>query len=99
VIPDGRSVFLEVNESGQFLFIERYAGIPLLDAFSEFLLQAGPDFAWNADRVQVRYSDVTEPVQRLETALVRQHVPSPDQSGQRISGGTAPRAFGLAAEG
>lgn len=80
VTPDGRTVFLEVNESGQFLFIERYAGIPLLDAFSEFLLQARPDFAWSADRVQVRYTDVIEPVQRLEAELVRQHVPSPDRS-------------------
>lgn len=84
VTPDGRSVFLEVNESGQFLFIERYAGIPLLDAFSEFLLQARADFAWSADHVQVRYSDVIEAVQRLEAELVRQHVPSADRSVREI---------------
>jgi hypothetical protein len=82
--PNGRSVFLEVNESGQFLFVERFAGIPLLDAFAEFLLQARPDFVWSADRVQVRYSDVIEPVQRLEAELVKQHVPSPDRSVREI---------------
>ncbi|MES1211252.1 MAG: hypothetical protein ABUL63_02845, partial [Acidobacteriota bacterium] len=39
VPPGGDPVFLEVNEMGQFLFIERYADIPLLDTFSELLLQ------------------------------------------------------------
>ena len=39
VTPAGAHVFLEVNEMGQFLFVERYCGLPLLDAFAEFLLQ------------------------------------------------------------
>lgn len=80
VTPEGQYVFLELNETGQFLFIERFAGIPLLDSFSEFLLQARPDFAWNADQVQVRYSDVIGTVQQLEAELEGQHVPSPDRS-------------------
>ncbi len=57
VTPEGEHVFLEVNEMGQFLFIERYCGLPLLDAFSEFLLQGRVDFDWSADSVQVRYGD------------------------------------------
>jgi len=55
--PEGDYVFLEVNEMGQFLFIERGCGLPLLDAFSEFLLQGRVDFEWNQDAVRVRYTD------------------------------------------
>jgi glutathione synthase/RimK-type ligase-like ATP-grasp enzyme len=57
VTPSGEHVFLEVNEMGQFLFIERYCGLPLLDAFTEFLLQGRVDFEWSADAVTVRYTD------------------------------------------
>lgn len=61
VTPDGRHVFLEVNQMGQFLFVERYTGQPLLDAFCELLVAGRPDFAWRADRARVAYADV-EPV-------------------------------------
>jgi glutathione synthase/RimK-type ligase-like ATP-grasp enzyme len=57
VTPEGEYVFLEVNEMGQFLFIERCCGMPLLDAFSEFLLQGRVDFHWSQDAVRVRYTD------------------------------------------
>lgn len=57
VTPDGTHVFLEVNEMGQFLFVERYCGLPLLDAFAEFLLQGRVDFDWTAGAVTVRYGD------------------------------------------
>jgi hypothetical protein len=57
VTPEGEYVFLEVNEMGQFLFIERCCGMPLLDAFSEFLLQGRVDFQWNQDAARVRYTD------------------------------------------
>ncbi|HEV7506775.1 MAG TPA: hypothetical protein VGS07_17920 [Thermoanaerobaculia bacterium] len=57
VTPEGEFVFLEVNEMGQFLFVERYCGLPLLDAFSSFLIQANVDWEWNEKDVAVRYSD------------------------------------------
>ncbi len=57
VTPEHDYVFLEVNEMGQFLFIERCCGLPLLDAFSEFLLQGRIDFQWNQSAVRVRYTD------------------------------------------
>jgi glutathione synthase/RimK-type ligase-like ATP-grasp enzyme len=57
VTPQGEHVFLEVNEMGQFLFVERCCGLPLLDAFSEFLLQGLAEFDWSADAVQLRYTD------------------------------------------
>ena len=60
VTPDGRFVFFEVNESGQFLFLERYTDLPLLDAFSAFLLAGSPDFRWERPRTIVRYADVKD---------------------------------------
>ena len=46
--PDGRYVFLEVNQQGQFLWLEGQTGQPLLDNFCEFLRQARPDFSCDA---------------------------------------------------
>lgn len=80
VTPEGEHVFLEVNQMGQFLFLERYAGIPLLDAFAELLFQARPDYEWEEEKVRVRYADVLRTVPRMEADLARLHVPSLDRS-------------------
>jgi hypothetical protein len=78
VRPDGRYVFLEVNQAGQFLFAEKAAGLPLLDAFSEFLLQGSVDFDWSPDRGTVRYAEVLDSaVQRLRSNFER-HVHEPE---------------------
>lgn len=61
VTPDQEHVFLEINEMGQFLFVERYTAQPLIDAFSEFLLQGRIDFDWSAAAATIRYEDI-EPV-------------------------------------
>jgi glutathione synthase/RimK-type ligase-like ATP-grasp enzyme len=59
VDPDGRYVFLEVNESGQFLWLEQmlpeYA---LLDSFAEFLASGDPEFTYRPGAHVVRYRDV-----------------------------------------
>lgn len=60
VTPAQEYVFLEVNEMGQFLFVETYAGLPLLDAFSEFLMQGRPDFEWRLAQPHIHYSEVAE---------------------------------------
>ena len=80
VTPEGEHVFLEVNQMGQFLFLERYAGVPLLDAFAEFLFQARPDFDWEEGKVKVRYADVLRAVPRMEADLARRHVQPLDRS-------------------
>jgi glutathione synthase/RimK-type ligase-like ATP-grasp enzyme len=36
--PDGRYVFLEINPNGQFLWIERAAGLPICDAICDLLV-------------------------------------------------------------
>jgi glutathione synthase/RimK-type ligase-like ATP-grasp enzyme len=91
VTPAGEYIFLEVNQMGQFLFVERYAGIPLLDAFAEFLLQARPDFEWNEANVIDRYVDLMETLPRMEAEFARDHVPSPDRAVREALGRTGSR--------
>jgi len=48
VTPSGQHVFLEVNQMGQFLWLEELVpDMPLLDAFCEFVIQGRPDFSWH----------------------------------------------------
>jgi hypothetical protein len=79
VTPDGRHVFLEVNEAGQFLFIEHYTGMPLLDAFCDFLLQADPRFEWREGADCLRFDALLDRAKSLsdETALRHVRVPTP----------------------
>ncbi|HZU96176.1 MAG TPA: hypothetical protein VFF73_05660 [Planctomycetota bacterium] len=46
--PEGRYVFLEVNQQGQFLWIEEQTGLPLLENFTELLLQGRADYECDA---------------------------------------------------
>jgi glutathione synthase/RimK-type ligase-like ATP-grasp enzyme len=78
VTPDGRTIFLEVNQMGQFLFVEELAGVPLLDAFAEFLRQGRSDFAWSPEGVEVRYADVVEEVKERRAAERGRHIPAPE---------------------
>lgn len=74
VTPDGEHVFLEVNEMGQFLFVEDYIGVPLLDAFCEMLLQGRPDFTWDPSRATVHLSDFERRVEERKIELARDHI-------------------------
>jgi glutathione synthase/RimK-type ligase-like ATP-grasp enzyme len=47
--PDDRHVFLEVNQQGQFLWLELQTGQPLLDHFCQLLIQGRPDFSCDAE--------------------------------------------------
>lgn len=84
VDPNGEYIFLEVNEMGQFLFVERYCGIPLLDAFTSFLLQARIDFEWSEEEVLVRYTDPGFDARVLERseAFAKAHVAVPAKFNQ-----------------
>lgn len=46
--PDGRYVFLEVNQQGQFLWLEEMIGSPLLENFCELLIQGRSDYRCEA---------------------------------------------------
>ncbi len=59
VTPDGSYVFLEVNEAGQFLWIEHVlTDVPLLDMMCQFLLTASPDFTYKNRGNAVSYNDI-----------------------------------------
>ena len=73
VTPAGEYVFLEVNEMGQFLFLERYTEMPLLDAFCEFLLQGRADFSWSEDKATVRYKDVEPELEEFARNQAREN--------------------------
>jgi hypothetical protein len=74
VTPAGDHIFLEVNQMGQFLFVEHYTGLPLLDAFSELLVQGNIHYDWDESRVGVRYADLRD----VATATAEGHVPIPN---------------------
>jgi len=51
VTPDDEYVFFEVNEQGQFLWIEECCPeLPVLQMFCDFLVSKNPDFVWNDRR-------------------------------------------------
>lgn len=54
---DGEFVFFEVNEEGQWLWVELSCPeAPLLQPFCEFLVSADDNFTWSADRASTDYS-------------------------------------------
>jgi glutathione synthase/RimK-type ligase-like ATP-grasp enzyme len=79
VTPDGRHVFLEINQMGQFLFIERWTGLPLLDAFAELLLQGHAGYLSSPSRRAVRFADVVDRARAHAGELSRIHSPAPER--------------------
>jgi glutathione synthase/RimK-type ligase-like ATP-grasp enzyme len=79
VTPDGEHVFLEVNEMGQFLWLEESnPDLRLLDPFCEMLAQARPDFRWRRSNRNLRFADlcgIAEAKQR--DVFSRVHVTKP----------------------
>jgi len=44
VTPDGRYIFLEVNQMGQWYWIQRVTGLPILRHLVQMLIQGTPDY-------------------------------------------------------
>jgi hypothetical protein len=78
VTPEGDYVFLEVNEAGQFLFLEPETGLPLLDRFSEFLLSGRADFVDHPGKAEIRYADVLANAKAEIEKAMAIHCLSPD---------------------
>ena len=75
VTPDGEYVFLEVNPSGQFLWVEYEAGLPLLDAMSEMLIQGTPAYRWNPRSPRLRFDGAfLEAAKARERRSLEEHV-------------------------
>lgn len=92
VTPQGEHVFLEVNESGQFLWMEQIAPeVQVLDPFCEFLARGRADFDWKPEAGSVRFADVHEEAlaemeedARIHNPRVFEH--TADDSGRRSDG-------------
>lgn len=86
VTPAGDYVFLEVNESGQFAFLEDmaaaqgHAAHAIVDAVAELLIQGRPDFTWDPARAPLWGADdaVYEAACRRRELALRNHLIPPD---------------------
>jgi len=79
VTPEDGIVFLEINEMGQFLWVEDMGGPPLLDAFCDFLLSADPEFQYSAPASRLRAADLWPAARKRMAEARAQHVVSPRQ--------------------
>ncbi|WP_419419201.1 hypothetical protein ACNVED_11740 [Legionella sp. D16C41] len=75
VTPDDEYIFLEVNEQGQFLWIEEYnANFKMLDIFVNFLIERTINFQWNEKRVRHSIDKYREEMQGLINKNLANHV-------------------------
>jgi glutathione synthase/RimK-type ligase-like ATP-grasp enzyme len=78
VTPDNEYYFLEVNEQGQFLWIEEINhDIKMLDAFSEFLIHAKRDFKWKPSGKSLSLHDLKPEMIPLQEEAIVKHI-NPD---------------------
>jgi hypothetical protein len=78
VTQGGDYVFLEVNEAGQFLFLEQDIGLPLLDRFSDFLLYGKAEAHSAKGKVEISYADVLPRVREEMERAAAIHCHSPE---------------------
>ncbi|KTD16130.1 hypothetical protein [Legionella jordanis] len=75
VTPEGDYVFLEVNEQGQFLWIEEYnSDFKMLDTFIQFLLNKSSKFQWEKDQAVHTISCYKKEVRDLLDENLMRHV-------------------------
>ncbi len=61
VTPDGDYIFLEVNEQGQFLWVEQMCPeIPVLDIAARFLASGDPHFDNQTNSVGLKFAEFLE---------------------------------------
>lgn len=75
VTPEQDYIFLEVNPSGQFLWIDFELRLPLLDALSEMLIQGRLDFKWSPRASRIRFdSEFLQVVEERQRQSISKHV-------------------------
>ncbi len=80
VTPAGEHVFLEVNEMGQFLWLEGIEPeLTMLDPFCELLIQRRVDLNWDPEAVELRFADFRQEAEReLREEITPRHVAKPN---------------------
>lgn len=75
VTPDNNYYFLEVNEQGQFLWVEGYnPDIKMLDIFIQFLLNQSRTYRWDASKFSHSIDKYEKEIQALIMQNVERHV-------------------------
>lgn len=77
VTPEGEYIFLEVNEQGQFLWIEEYnPTIPMLDIFVKFLVNNQYEFDYNSENCIFKINDLRTTVAPIIQSNIENHQPT-----------------------
>lgn len=75
VTPDDQYIFLEVNEQGQFLFLEEQCeDLPMLDIFIYFLLQQSINYHWISNKKRIRMQDFYQQALTIYAENMKKHV-------------------------
>ena len=75
VTPDGEYIFLEVNEQGQFLWIEELnPQFKMLDIFIQFILKRSLDFQWDESACAHTIETYRSQMQNVYETNVQRHI-------------------------
>jgi hypothetical protein len=75
VTPEGEWVFLEVNEAGQFLFLESWCPeLPTLDMFCAFVESRDPEFVYAVPATPARFDAVVVDAEVTESIKVAREI-------------------------
>ena len=77
VTPDEEYLFLEINEQGQFLWIEDYnPEFKMLDIFLHFLINCSLSYEWKPASKIHSMSDYSEAIKPIQAQNRLQHIDS-----------------------
>ncbi|MDP3561126.1 MAG: hypothetical protein Q8R83_02975 [Legionellaceae bacterium] len=75
VTPDDEYIFLEVNEQGQFLWIEEYnPDFKMLDIFIRFMLNKSPNFKWEKQQTEHTIEQYRDKILPIYNSNMQRHV-------------------------
>lgn len=74
VTPDNEYYFLEINEQGQFLWVEEVnPDIKMLDAFTDFLVSGSSDFTWKKAASSISLAEFKLEMERVKLQAIATH--------------------------
>lgn len=75
VTPSNEYYFLEINEQGQFLWIEQLnSNIKMLDIFTQFLINKNENFQYQETEKSISIRDFSREVHKLKEAAIKSHL-------------------------
>lgn len=75
VTPDDEIIFLELNEQGQFLWVEEILpSLCYLDIFSEFIIKKRFDFSWKRSKNALHVASLDEEALGLINENINKHI-------------------------